>query len=372
MSANLRAFLAMIRWAEGTAGPDGYRTMVGGALFDSFADHPRKIQTIRFGNQEIHSSAAGAYQFLAATWDRCRKALDLPDFSPESQDKAAIHLIQARRALLDVEQGRLWDALEKCSWEWASLPPSRYNQPTKTYEQLADVFQRAGGTITQPAGATPQGSQTPSPAPAPAAPKVKEKIMAIPALVTAAATALLPIIADLFRARGSRTSTRNAEIVEAVGAAAPAIVEIAKATVPDAPNEQAVAERILADPELQKQFRAAVALQWSDVEPFLRYESEEREKARGFAERMTSASGPTWRQIGFGVLIAVLALGITFGIGGTFYKVLFSAPETFSQSTKDGIIQVMINILVLVVGFFFGSSASNRQKDTIIEEQAKR
>lgn len=196
--------------------------------------------------------------------------------------------------------------------------------------------------------------------------------MAIPALVTAAATALLPIIADLFRARGSRTSTRNAEIVEAVGAAAPAIVEIAKATVPDAPNEQAVAERILADPELQKQFRAAVALQWSDVEPFLRYESEEREKARGFAERMTSASGPTWRQIGFGVLIAVLALGITFGIGGTFYKVLFSAPETFSQSTKDGIIQVMINILVLVVGFFFGSSASNRQKDTIIEEQAKR
>ena len=40
--ANLRAFLQTIRQAEGTAGPDGYRTMFGGDLINSYADHPRR------------------------------------------------------------------------------------------------------------------------------------------------------------------------------------------------------------------------------------------------------------------------------------------------------------------------------------------
>jgi lysozyme len=80
MSANLRAFLALIRWCEGTAGPDGYRTIVGGDKFDSFDDHPNIKKSGRFANGvEWESTAAGAYQFLIRTWRGAQKALGLPD-----------------------------------------------------------------------------------------------------------------------------------------------------------------------------------------------------------------------------------------------------------------------------------------------------
>ena len=94
MSANLRAFLFLLRWCEGTSDADGYRRIVGGELFTDFSDHPRKLKSGIFASgKEWKSTAAGAYQFLATTWDECKAALDLPDFSPESQDKAAVFLI---------------------------------------------------------------------------------------------------------------------------------------------------------------------------------------------------------------------------------------------------------------------------------------
>jgi len=228
-------------------------------------------------------------------------------------------------------------------------------------------------TLSQAAGATPPGpvvSPAPPPVPAPPAPSIKETIVAIPALVAAAASALLPIVADLFRARGSKTSTRNAEILDQVGDAAPVLVSIAK-EVAGGGNEQQAAEAILASKELQQQFRAQVALKWSDLEPFLRFEEESRQSAREFVDTMTS-SGPQWRQIGWGVLIGVLSLLIVTGIGYTFWHVLFSADSAFSQSTRDGVVELMKNVAILVIGFFFGSSASNRQKDVTIAEQSKR
>jgi hypothetical protein len=222
--------------------------------------------------------------------------------------------------------------------------------------------------LPQPAGATPPAAP-PSPVPAPAAPTIGERAMAIPALVTAAASALLPIIADLFRARGSKTGTRNADIVDAVGEAAPAIVAIAK-EVAGGGNEQQAAEAILASKELQQQFRAQVALQWSDLEPFLRHESEERSKARDFAERMTAADGPEWRQIGFGALISIMSLTIVVGGGAMFWN-LMSSPQ-LDPGQKGLILGALIASFTTVVGYFFGSSATSRQKDATIAEQAKR
>jgi lysozyme len=150
MSPNLNAFLAVIRHCEGTSGPDGYRTMVGGGLFDSFADHPRVVKTGRFSNgKKWRSTAAGAYQFLSRTWDEAKKALDLPDFSPESQDRAAVWLIERRGALQAVEAGDLRRALSLCAKEWASLPGSPYGQPTHTYEECERVFIAAGGEVNE-------------------------------------------------------------------------------------------------------------------------------------------------------------------------------------------------------------------------------
>lgn len=147
-NANLQAFLAMIRYAEGTSGANGYRMLFGGGLFDSFADHPRQRITARLGGQTITSSAAGAYQILERTWDDIRRLAGLPDFSPASQDKAAVFLIRRRGALADVRAGRFDAAVEKCNREWASLAGSPYGQPTKSLADLRRIYVASGGQVT--------------------------------------------------------------------------------------------------------------------------------------------------------------------------------------------------------------------------------
>lgn len=144
---NVSAFLHTIRVAEGTAGANGYSMLVGGGQFSSFADHPRMLVTINSRGQEIKSSAAGAYQILRRTWDEVRAKLGLPDFSPASQDRAAVELIKRRGALADVRAGRFADAIDKCKKEWASLPGAGYGQPEKTVAALFSAYINAGGNV---------------------------------------------------------------------------------------------------------------------------------------------------------------------------------------------------------------------------------
>lgn len=143
-NGNVQAFLRLIRTGEGTADDNGYRRMYGGRLFDSFADHPRV--KITAGNWT--STAAGAYQFLSRTWDECRRALSLGDFSPPNQDLAAVYLIKRRGALADVMAGRFESAIRKTNKEWASLPESPYGQPTLTMGRAFDVLAANGGVTT--------------------------------------------------------------------------------------------------------------------------------------------------------------------------------------------------------------------------------
>ncbi|WP_338340608.1 glycoside hydrolase family 104 protein [Burkholderia vietnamiensis] len=141
---NVQAFLTLVRTGEGTTGPNGYRTLFGGGLFDSFADHPNIAVT----RGTLTSTAAGAYQILYRTWLEAKAALGLTDFSPASQDAAAIWLIQRRGALADVQAGRFDSAIRKCNKEWASLPGSPYGQPTLTLSRAHSVLLAAGGTPT--------------------------------------------------------------------------------------------------------------------------------------------------------------------------------------------------------------------------------
>jgi muramidase (phage lysozyme) len=138
-NSQIKAFLNLIRVPEGTSGIDGYRIMFTGKRFSSFADHPRIIQCAG----ELCSDAAGAYQFLSTTWD----SLNLPDFSPENQDKGAIELIKRRFAYQNIIDGNIRTALDKCSWEWASLPPGRYGQPSISYTECEALFVKFGGKL---------------------------------------------------------------------------------------------------------------------------------------------------------------------------------------------------------------------------------
>lgn len=145
---NVQAVLRVIRAGEGTADEAGYRRIVGGSLFSSFADHPRVIKSGTFANGKTwRSSAAGAYQFLASTWDETAGIMGLPDFSPASQDLGALGRIAARGALADVRAGRLDAALAKLGREWASLPGSPYGQPTISAARARAVYAAAGGSV---------------------------------------------------------------------------------------------------------------------------------------------------------------------------------------------------------------------------------
>lgn len=145
---NQRAFLDMIAFAEGTSGPNGYRTLFGGGLFDSFADHPR--QRFPFTNkrgEKLYTTAAGRYQFLSRTWDALVRKLYLPDFGPESQDIAAWELIRERGATKDVEAGRIATAIAKVAPVWASLPGAGYAQPEQKLSKLVASYTAAGGNL---------------------------------------------------------------------------------------------------------------------------------------------------------------------------------------------------------------------------------
>ena len=152
MSDNLTAFLTMIRACEGTDTDDGYRALFGytptnGKVFDNgYVRHPDiKSPFTQTDGHLNYSSAAGAYQFIYSTWNELQQKLNLPDFSPESQDAAATELIRECGALSDIEAGYLSAAIDKCAGIWASLPASHYPQPKRTFQFALDAYTEAGG-----------------------------------------------------------------------------------------------------------------------------------------------------------------------------------------------------------------------------------
>lgn len=148
---NLKAFLDMIAWAEGTDNgrqetkDDGYDVLVGGGLFTGYQYHPRKLIALpRLG---IKSTAAGRYQLLSRYYDAYKRSLKLSDFSPASQDKIAIQQIRERRALEDIKAGRIESAISKVRNIWASLPGAGYGQHEQEIATLIERYKKAGGTV---------------------------------------------------------------------------------------------------------------------------------------------------------------------------------------------------------------------------------
>lgn len=155
---NRAAFLSMLRVPEGTSGPDGYRTLVGGALFDSYATHPAlagwrglPLSTAMCAGAGLGpgcvSTAAGAYQITKPTYVRVAAKLGITDFSPESQDAIALELANEKGALSDIDAGNLESAIAKVRRVWASLPGAGYGQREASMQALLDVFQQAGGVL---------------------------------------------------------------------------------------------------------------------------------------------------------------------------------------------------------------------------------
>jgi len=148
---NVAAFLDMLAVSEGTDIPrqkslhSGYDVIVGGGLFSDFSHHPNILVPLpRLG---IKSTAAGRYQFIKRTWEEVQRRLKLPDFSPISQDRAAIQRIRDRGGLELVQDGKFYEAVAACRKEWASLPGAGYGQHEHKIETLRDAYIKAGGKM---------------------------------------------------------------------------------------------------------------------------------------------------------------------------------------------------------------------------------
>ena len=149
MTPNLKAFLDMLAWSEGTStvvgSDDGYDVLVGGKLFVGYEDHPRIM--VFLPSLNISSTAAGRYQLLARYFDAYKASLHLPDFSPDSQDAIAIQQITERKALALIESGDFSAAVDRVSNIWASLPGAGYGQSERKLPRLVTAYLDAGGTL---------------------------------------------------------------------------------------------------------------------------------------------------------------------------------------------------------------------------------
>ncbi|MDQ2747395.1 MAG: glycoside hydrolase family 104 protein [Acidobacteriota bacterium] len=121
MATNIAAFLKLLQLSENyphepTA--KNYNTMYGGGTLENLNDHPHRTVT-KWGHT---SSAAGAYQITADTYDEFKKKLHLKDFSAEAQDKIATEIIKTENALDLISDGKIEDAIKKLNRRWVSLP----------------------------------------------------------------------------------------------------------------------------------------------------------------------------------------------------------------------------------------------------------
>lgn len=127
-----RAYLDAIAAGESTAGSAqnyGYQMGFGGRTIASLASHPYQrgqftttMHADKFGGAS-QTSAAGRYQFQRGTWDKAARALGLTDFSPASQDRAALWLAkQNKTAAAAIDSGNVSAALANpyIQSQWAS------------------------------------------------------------------------------------------------------------------------------------------------------------------------------------------------------------------------------------------------------------
>jgi muramidase (phage lysozyme) len=163
---NVVRFLDLIGiYCEGTTSPpsvnNGYDRIVNGvhgaSVFTNYVHHPftggiPPVLVVAPGSRfpnGLRSDAAGRYQFMLKTWIALATALKLPDFSPKSQDLAAIELMRERGSLAHLQNGSIALALaahmqpsdlevavEDSSTIWASFPGNSYGQGGKTMQQI--------------------------------------------------------------------------------------------------------------------------------------------------------------------------------------------------------------------------------------------
>ena len=330
---NVSAFLRAIRLGEGTSDDNGHLRIVGGGNIDSLVDHPRK--RVRLAGYGITSTAAGAYQFLAGTWDEMARLYSLPDFSPASQDAAAVGLLIRRKALDAVRAGRVREAIALCAKEWASLPGSPYGQRTESLDRVLLEYTRHGGKLTDDSAAAPTSPTGEAPGyGAPMVPILPVIAAVLPSIIQA-----LPELGKLFGS-GSEVSQRNivgaTKVLEVVTAATGSV------------NALEAAGKLASDPAAVAQAREAVQGVWFELAEAGGGGIDGARKA----DAAGVAAGWVWhRSAAF--LMGLLLLPLVYMAAAA---VMFQIGGDWPTEVRASALMLVLGLAVSLGGYYFGSS----------------
>jgi murein DD-endopeptidase MepM/ murein hydrolase activator NlpD len=133
----IMAFLDTIAWAEGTG--DNYDIAYTFAKLPSLDKHSETIRCDETGS--LCSDAEGRYQTLSTTWKSWAAAAGVTDFSPLSQDKAAIAGLKSAGVYDMILAGDIKGASCAVGKVWASFPCNDYGQGQKDAGQLEQIYQ---------------------------------------------------------------------------------------------------------------------------------------------------------------------------------------------------------------------------------------
>jgi lysozyme len=142
--ANVAAFLELIRQIEARG---RYDVIAGNDRFSDFSEHPFILDPRR--RRPLGTTASGAYQMIKSTWIAARDALGLPDFSPASQDAAAVWILQFKRprAWPLVQQGRFHEALKALRNEWEAFDKMIAGTYPINLARAQAIYEQAGGIV---------------------------------------------------------------------------------------------------------------------------------------------------------------------------------------------------------------------------------
>lgn len=144
---NVAAFLALIRAAESNG---NYAAIQGGDSFFQFDWHPFDFKAGAPPRQKLGTStASGAYQMVIGTWLAAKNALGLTDFTPESQDAAAIWILQYKRprSWPYVQRGNVKAAMQVLQNEWEAFQKILAGTYPITIARAEQIYADNGGTV---------------------------------------------------------------------------------------------------------------------------------------------------------------------------------------------------------------------------------
>ena len=343
---NVRAFLRVIRAGESGQTDAAYTIMFGGSHFTGW-QHPNRVITAG----GYSSTAAGAYQFLNRTWKGLVRQYAFPDFSPANQDVGAVALIAGRGALQDVIAGRFEAAVARCGKEWASLPGSPYGQPVMAMDKARRVYVQYGGAFTkqeQPAAVNKPNPGTIIP---------KGEPMPFLALLSAFGPLIAQLIPQIAKAVG------GGERAQQNVAAAEAIFNTVVAASGQ-PNIQSAVEAMQADPVLVETVTKAVV---TDPQIIGLMEIGGGVKAaREASIVMQNAERSFLRNPAFWISMFLLVMPYML-----LADVFYIHPESYEGAMRTQIVTGILAVIMMVGGFWIGSSMASQSKDAVIDRAVK-